>query len=75
MILVDKDPEDLLQDEGILVYGNPKGFELMFRCPQCNEIHGSASGNHIYNPDTNSITPSVVCPCGFHKTLKNGIWE
>jgi hypothetical protein len=75
MTIVNKDPDDLLQDEGILVSRPDGKFELMFRCPKCNRISASKTGNHIYNPKTNSIKPSVICPCGFHKTLTNGVWS
>ena len=74
MKVVDKDFEDLLQDEGVVISRSDGRFELIFRCPQCNEVHASATGNHIYNPQTNSITPSIICPCGFHKTLRGGYW-
>ena len=73
MKIVDKDSEDLLQDEGIIVIASNESLSLMFRCPKCNQV--TITGGHSYNRETNSITPSVVHTCGFHKTLTNGIWH
>lgn len=70
-----KDWDDLQVDEGIVVDRKDGKKELIFRCPQCKEIYGSKTGNHIFNPDTISIRPSIICRCGFHKTLTNGIWK
>lgn len=70
-----KDWDSLEQDEGIIVDRTDGKKELMFRCPGCGDISASRTGNHIYNPKTNSIRPSVICPCGFHKTLTNGVWK
>lgn len=73
-------PDELRKNEAILVSRPDGKFELILCCPQCGVSGGSVTGNHIYNPATQSITPSVICDvkyggCGFHKTLMNGKWN
>lgn len=70
-----KDWNELDLDEGFIVDRSDGKKELLFRCPNCWQIYASKTGNHIYDPKTNSINPSVICPCGFHKTLTNGVWH
>jgi hypothetical protein len=49
---------------------------LIIVCPKCGKV---TSGRHIYNPETKSLTPSIVHNkdlggCGWHGWLTNGIF-
>ena len=51
---------------------------LIWCCPQCGQATATARGSkHIYNPETKSLTPSIVHSiklggCGYHGFLTNG---
>lgn len=69
VIKQEKYPEELLANEGIVYSRNDGTLGLIMRCPKCNQI---TTGAHIYNRETNSLTPSLRHPCGYHGYLTNG---
>lgn len=73
----DKDTDDLLPGEAIVVENNGK-LQLILCCPGCGKTSGSA-GSHVYDPITQSYHPSIVHNptlggCGYHGWLRNGIF-
>jgi hypothetical protein len=46
-------------------------------CPGCGQVFIPAGPRHQFNPETKSMSPSIVhsIGCGFHKTLTNGEWN
>lgn len=69
--------EDLVQNPGDahIVQGG-KGLQLIICCPGCGKVSASA-GTHLYDPATQSYSPSIVHNkdlggCGWHGWLKNG---
>lgn len=73
---------DLLLNKGDImqVVGEGGLPELIIVCPNCGQ---KSSGRHRYNPDTVSLTPSIVHnvkndegveQCGYHGFLTNGIF-
>lgn len=68
---------DLLLNKGDAMIDIKDGKkQLVICCPQCGQISASA-GNHIYNEETQSYTPSIVHNkelggCGWHGWLTNG---
>jgi len=72
------DDYDLLIDKGdiLQVVGLNGQSELIIVCPACGQ---KTSGRHLYNPETVSLTPSIVHDkklggCGYHGYLTNGIF-
>lgn len=66
-------PDDLKPGEAILFEYPDKTLGLILSCPSCGKAGSSVTGNHKYNPETKSITPSLdnKC-CGWHGHLTNG---
>jgi hypothetical protein len=66
-------------DASIVDYGTHLG--LVWCCPQCGEATSTANGSkHVFDPKTNSLTPSIVHSkklggCGYHGFLTNGIFK
>lgn len=56
-------------------------LSLVWVCPKCGQLVSTADGHkHVYNPETKSLTPSIVCAkekggCGYHGFLTNGIFN
>ena len=51
-------------------------FIIVFICPNCQgrgEISGSAESQHEIAAD-GTVTPSIVCDCGFHESIKLLDW-
>lgn len=67
--------------DAIMVWGRHsetgnKIKQLIICCPRCGNLSASA-GNHIYDEETKSYSPSIVHNpdlggCGYHGWLKNG---
>lgn len=76
--LVD-DPELLINKGDAMIYiGKEEKFQLSIICPGCGKQSASAGG-HVYDPITQSYSPSIVHNkdlggCGWHGWLKNGIF-
>lgn len=62
IIAQEKEPDELLPNEGIVYDRDDGTFGLIMRCPRCNEV---TTGTHKYNKETKSLTPSLVHPCGY----------
>ncbi len=65
--------------DAVIVIGRNDLKQLIICCPQCGKTSGSA-GNHVYNEETKSYTPSIVHNkelggCGYHGWLKNGVFS
>jgi len=53
--------------------------QLIMCCPNCGQ-KSSSRGNHIYNRETQTYTPSIIHDtkyggCGWHGWLTNGIFK
>lgn len=64
--------------DALIVIGHNNLKQLIICCPKCGKVSGS-SGNHVYNEETKTYTPSIVHNkdlggCGWHGWLKNGIF-
>jgi hypothetical protein len=76
--LVD-DNELLLNKGDAMTYiGRDNKLQLAIVCPGCGKISASAGG-HVFNPDTQTYSPSIVHDvnlggCGWHGWLKDGIF-
>ena len=62
--------------DAIIVVGRNNLKQLIICCPQCGKTSGSA-GNHIYNEETKTYSPSIIHSkdlggCGWHGWLING---
>jgi hypothetical protein len=59
----------------------PTHLGLVWCCPKCGQNTATANGHkHVFNPKTNSLTPSIVHNkdlggCGYHGFLINGIFK
>lgn len=76
VLLDDAYPDELQKGEAIVVIGNNKALQLIICCPVCGQSSSSA-GNHVFNRETMSYTPSVVHNkdlggCGAHYWITNG---
>lgn len=68
-IVQEKYPDDLLPGEAIQVIQEGR-LGLILCCPYCGK---PASGRHIWNPETQTLSPSIIHdPCGWHGFLVNG---
>lgn len=73
------DIEDVKEKgDATIVIGRNNKKQLIICCPQCGKRSGSA-GNHVYNEETKTYTPSIVHNkdlggCGWHGWLRNGIF-
>jgi len=65
-------PMDLKHGEGIIFSYEDGTFGLMCGCPSCGH---AATGTHKFNPETNTLTPSLQCRCGYHGHLTNGVFD
>jgi hypothetical protein len=72
------DRDDLINPGDILEIANSDGIiqHMIMVCPGCGKVSG---GNHIFDPLTISVTPSIVHNkdlggCGWHGHLTNGIF-
>lgn len=72
VIANDKYPDELQKGEGIEVDCDSK-MNLILGCPACGK--SSYGSNHVYHPETKTVTPSIVHVCGWHGYLKNGIFS
>ncbi len=65
---------DMKKGEATL-YNRSDGTQgLCIACPQCGQV---ATGSHIWHPETQSLTPSLVCGadgCNYHGFLTNGVF-
>ena len=58
----------------------PDHLGLVWCCPKCGEATATSNGHkHVYDPATQSLTPSIVHSaalggCGWHGFLTNGIF-
>ncbi len=73
-----ENPGDACIVGGIHSETKKKIKQLAICCPSCGELSSSA-GNHIFNEETNSYTPSIVHDtdlggCGWHGWLTNGVF-
>ena len=65
--------EDKADSEKITSYG------LIICCPRCGK---TSTGPHTYDPETQTLQPSIVCnsitdegkKCDYHGWLKNGVF-
>jgi hypothetical protein len=54
---------------------------LVWCCPRCGQATASArNAKHIYNPETRSLSPSIVHDkklggCGYHAILSDGVFK
>ena len=77
-------PDELVRGECIVYTRNDKDGKLISHgliicCPRCGK---ASTGTHIYDPDTKTLHPSIVCnsitdsgiKCDFHGWLINGIF-
>ena len=75
--LVESD-EDLTEPGRALIFTYQDGsLGLILCCPQCGKASSSSTGNHKYNEETKTVTPSIIHDlklggCGWHGFLKNG---
>lgn len=85
IIKQDAYPDELVKGECIIYTrhddkGNPDkitSWGLIICCPKCGK---TSTGAHMYNPDTKTLHPSIICnsitdagvKCDFHGWLKNG---
>jgi hypothetical protein len=78
-------PDELVRGECIVYIRNDKNGKLISHgliicCPKCGK---TSTGPHIYNPETLTLHPSIVCnsitdegqKCTYHGWLKNGIFS
>lgn len=74
-IVDETEKENLKPGEAFIIDIGEGRLSLALVCPQCGEVFVPAGPRHRYNPETMSLSPSVVhTVCGFHKTLTNGEW-
>jgi hypothetical protein len=73
------DSDDLLTEPGrAVIFEYPdKTLGLMLCCPNCGKASASSTGNHKYNPATQTVTPSIIHDtklggCGWHGYLREG---
>lgn len=70
--------DDLTEAGRAIVFEYPdKTIGLLLCCPSCGRPSSSSTGNHKYNPATQSVTPSIIHDtklggCGWHGFLTNG---
>jgi predicted RNA-binding Zn-ribbon protein involved in translation (DUF1610 family) len=50
----------------------PDGRKATFTCPECGETRTLAQWNINGQGE---VTPSVICPCGFHEFLRLEGWK
>jgi len=75
-VFQDKYPDELQKGEAIIVTGKNGVLQLIICCPQCGQTSSSA-GNHVFDRETQSYSPSVVHNadlggCGAHYWIRNG---
>ena len=86
-ILQDAYPDELLRGECIIYTRHQDkndrkkitSYGLIICCPRCGK---SSTGEHIYNPKTKTLHPSIVCnsinnkgvKCDYHGWLRNGVF-
>ncbi len=66
---------DLNKGEAIEYNRNDKTKGLIIACPQCGY---PASGPHEYDPETQTLKPSLICGaegCNYHGHLKNRYFD
>lgn len=55
------DDDELTEPGRALVFEYPdKTLGLILCCPQCGKAGTSSTGNHKYNEQTKSVTPSII---------------
>ncbi len=74
--LVDDIDNVINPGDATMVIGNHGLLQLIICCPGCGRNSASA-GDHVYNKETQSYTPSIVHNkdlggCGWHGYLTNG---
>jgi hypothetical protein len=74
--LVDNIDDIVNPGDASLYIGLNKRLQLNICCPGCGRVSGSA-GAHIFDPVTQSYTPSIIHNkdlggCGWHGWLTNG---
>lgn len=47
---------------------------LVVKCPDCGLVHACSERTN-FDPLTLTLDRSMVCACGFHKTLRQGEWH
>lgn len=68
-IAQEKIADDLLPGEGIVTDIGDGKIGLILCCPNCGK---AAGGSHVYNKETQTLSPSIVHTCGWHGHLTNG---
>ncbi len=84
VIKQDAYPDELVGGECIVYIRNNKdgkliSYGLIICCPKCEK---TSTGPHMYNPETFTLHPSIVCnsitdagvKCDYHGWLINGIF-
>ena len=74
--IVEEHEQLLNKGDALIVIGRNKNLQLIIVCPGCGKVSASA-GNHIYDQDTQTYTPSIVHSknlggCGWHGWLTKG---
>lgn len=70
--------EELTEAGRAVIFEYPdKTLGLMLCCPSCGRASASSTGNHKYNPETKTVTPSIIHDtklggCGWHGFLRDG---
>lgn len=71
--------DELLTEPGrAVMFTYPdQSLGLILCCPQCGKASSSSTGGHKYNPETQTVTPSIIHDkklggCGWHGFLRNG---
>ena len=85
VIKQDAYPEELVRGECIIYVRNDKdgnliSYGLIICCPKCGK---SSTGTHIYDKETQTLHPSIVCnsikdddiKCDYHGWLINGVFS
>ena len=85
VIKIDAYPDELSRGECILYVRNDKDGNLISHgliicCPRCGK---TSTGVHTYNPNTQTLHPSIVCnsinddgiKCDYHGWLINGMFS
>ncbi len=75
------DIDDVINPGDAIIVEKNGHLDLIHCCPRCGKRTTTATGSdHVYNPGTKSINPSIVHNkklggCGWHGWLINGIFK
>jgi len=87
VIKIDAYPDELVRGECLLFIRHEDktdrmkitSYGLIVCCPKCGR---ASSGPHVYDPETKTLHPSLVCnsvtdgiKCDYHGWLKNGVFS